>query len=88
MLLATTVAWRWPWVGTGLFIGWAVSYLAVAFGSFPPSVCLFVAGLPTLLDVLFPLNWLRRDQLRAEATHPPTAGSPALLDVLESCRTR
>lgn len=71
LLVGILFAWRWEWVGTLFLTGWAVWYLATAWGQFAFSVYLLLAGLPFAVGLLFLLNWLYRGEL-----HPGTLAAP------------
>jgi len=58
------IAWRWPLIGAVLFGALAAVYVAWAWGRFPFSVYLFIAGPVLLVSVLFLLNWIYGAQLR------------------------
>lgn len=64
LLGGITLAWRWEWVGALILGGWAIFYVASAWGSFGFSVYLTVAVLPFVLGMLFLLNWLYRAEVR------------------------
>ena len=68
ILIALAVAWRWEWVGALLFAALGVWYLVMAGGKVHWSALLFIAGPLLLLGVLFGVNWLLRDRLRAPAS--------------------
>jgi hypothetical protein len=72
LLVVLALSWRWPWVGTIGFIGFAVWYLAAFWAQFPASVYLMLAGLPFLLGLLFLVDWWYRGTLRMPSTraHP------------------
>lgn len=57
LLAAVVLAWRWPWVGTLAFWGFAIQYLIVFGGSFPWSVYVLLMGLPILIGLLFLMDW-------------------------------
>jgi hypothetical protein len=67
LLVGILIAWRWEWVGTLFLMGWAVWYLAMAWGQFPFSVYLLLAILPFTIGLLFLLNWWYRDELHQKA---------------------
>ncbi len=62
ILVALGIAWRWELVGAGLFLGLAVLYLITAGGRFPWSVYVIMCGPPTLIAVLFALDWQYRQR--------------------------
>jgi hypothetical protein len=56
--------WRREWVGAVLFLGWAVWYVASARG-FGWTVYLLIAGIPTIIGLLFLAGWVWRGSIRA-----------------------
>ncbi len=68
LLAGIILAWRWPWLGAIVFIGWGIGYVFRARG-FPLSVYVELAVLPILLGLTFLLNWIYRAELRK--TSPP-----------------
>ena len=67
ILLATAIyiAWKREWVGAVLFIGWATWYV-VFFRErdFPWITYAIIAGIPTLIGLLFLADWIWRKQIR------------------------
>jgi hypothetical protein len=61
ILLAITLAlaWKWEWVGTLAFWGWAIWYVFAARG-FHWSVYVLIAGIPALIGTLFLAGWFWR----------------------------
>ncbi len=57
--IAIAVAWRHEWFGAIMFIGWAIFYVTTMQG-FEWSVYLIIAGLPTLIGLLFLVDWIWR----------------------------
>src|SRR5689334_939618 len=57
LLAAVMLAWRWAWVGTLTFWGFAIVYLIVAGGTFPFSVYVLMVGWPLLIGTLFLFDW-------------------------------
>jgi hypothetical protein len=53
------LAWRWPWVGTVAFLGFALWYLAISWDDLPAalSAVLLLSGIPTLVAILYLLSW-------------------------------
>jgi hypothetical protein len=51
------LAWRWPWVGTVGYFGFAAWYVAT-FRGFDWSVYVLLAGIPAIIGVLFLVDWL------------------------------
>jgi hypothetical protein len=68
LLVALALSWRWPWAGGIGFVGFAAWYLAMAWGQFPVSVYLVLAGLPFLLGLLFLVDWWYGGVLRTQQT--------------------
>jgi hypothetical protein len=68
LLVVLALSWRWPWVGAVGFIGFAAWYLAAFWARFPASVYLALAGLPSLLGLLFLVDWWYRGALRIPST--------------------
>ncbi|MEZ4712947.1 MAG: hypothetical protein R3A44_37505 [Caldilineaceae bacterium] len=64
LLAGLAIAWRWPWVGALIFMGFAGWYLMQAWGQFPVSVYLVMAGVPFVVGVLWLLDWLYKPELR------------------------
>ncbi|MEZ4657013.1 MAG: hypothetical protein R2911_05530 [Caldilineaceae bacterium] len=64
LLIGLAIAWRWPWVGALIFMGFAGWYLMQAWGRFPTSVYLVMAGIPFVVGVLWLLDWLYKPELR------------------------
>jgi hypothetical protein len=67
LLIALAIAWRWEWVGALVFLGFAVWYLVQAWGQFPLSVYLVMAGVPFVVGVLWLIDWLYKPKL--QVTH-------------------
>jgi hypothetical protein len=64
LLIALALAWRWEWVGAVVFLGFSVWYMITAWGQFPWSVYLIVAGPPFLIGMLFLFNWWYKPKLQ------------------------
>ena len=64
LLLVLAVAWRWQRVGAALFAASAVAYVATAWGQFPLSTYLVIAGPMLLVAGLFLADWKYRDSPR------------------------
>jgi hypothetical protein len=65
VLIALAVAWRWEWVGAILFVALGAGYLIVAWGKFPWTTYLLIAGPSFLIGALFLVNWLCRAERRS-----------------------
>lgn len=64
ILIALGIAWRWEWVGGILFIGLGLLYIINAWGQFPWSVYLTIAGPALLIGLLFLVDWRYRAGLQ------------------------
>jgi hypothetical protein len=67
LLIGLAIAWRWEWVGALIFLGFALWYLVQAWGQFPLSVYLVMAGVPFVVGVLWLIDWLYKPKL--QVTH-------------------
>ena len=65
LLIGLAIAWRWEWVGALIFMGFAVWYVAMAWGQFQLSVYVMMAGVPFVVGILWLIDWLYRRELRA-----------------------
>jgi hypothetical protein len=65
VILVLAIAWRWEWVGAVSFIALALFYLAWSWGRFHWSAYAAISGTLFLIGLLFLLNWIFREQLRA-----------------------
>ena len=65
LAIAIYVAWKREWVGAALFIGWAIWYV-VSFRDrdFPWITYAIIAGIPTVIGLLFLADWIWRKQIR------------------------
>jgi len=64
MTIALILAWRWEWIGTVVFAGWAIFYVLTAKG-FPWTVYAIIAGLPFVIGIFFLFDWIYRKEIRA-----------------------
>jgi len=66
LALAIWIAWKREWFGAVLFIGWAIWYV-IFFRDrdFPWITYAIIAGIPTVIGLLFLAGWLWRKQIRA-----------------------
>jgi hypothetical protein len=64
LTIAVVIAWKHEWFGALLFIGWAIWYVSFMQG-FYWTVYVFIAGIPTLIGLLFLAGWIWRKQIRA-----------------------
>jgi hypothetical protein len=64
LIIILIIAWRWEWVGAVLFPCLGLVYIFWAWGRFPLSVYLIIAGPLFLLGFLFLFNWLHHAELR------------------------
>ena len=59
------LSWRREWIGAIIYVALAILYVILAWGRFPFSVFLIIAGSLVLTGALFMLNWLLRTQFRS-----------------------
>ncbi|HUW13609.1 MAG TPA: hypothetical protein VM537_28055 [Anaerolineae bacterium] len=71
ILIALAVSWRWEWVGAALFFALAIFYLVIFRGEVDWITFLLIPGPLFLVGVLFGVNWLLRDKLRAHTMDRP-----------------
>ncbi len=64
VLAVLAIAWRWEWVGAAGFAGLALWYANGTWSRHPDWV-LTIAGPLVIIAVLFLVNWLKHDQVRA-----------------------
>lgn len=64
ILVALAIAWRWERVGSILFVALGFLYIITAWGQFPWSVYLVVAGPAFLIGILFLVDWFYRTEMR------------------------
>lgn len=65
ILIALAIAWRWEWVGAILFAALGAAYVIVAWGQFPWTTYLIVAGPAFLVGALFLVSWLSPTELQS-----------------------
>jgi len=65
LAIAIALAWRWEWVGTVIFAGWAIFYIITAQG-LHWSVYVIIAGIPSMIGILFLLDWIYRKEIRLD----------------------
>jgi len=65
IVMVLLFAWRREWVGAVLFAGLAVFYLVATGGRQHWSAYAVISGGLVVLSVLFLLNWVYREQLKA-----------------------
>lgn len=65
VLLVLAVAWRWEWIGAVGFAGLAIWYAQGVWRRHPDWVAV-IAGPLLVIAVLFLVNWLKHDELRAK----------------------
>ena len=63
MTIALVLAWRWEWVGTVVFAGWAIFYVFTAHG-FHWTVYAIIAGIPFVIGIFFLFDWIYRKEIR------------------------
>jgi hypothetical protein len=59
LLAIVILAWRWPWVGGVGFLGFAAVYIAT-FRGFDWLTYVMIAGIPTLIGLLYLADWYVR----------------------------
>ena len=64
VLVVLAIAWRWEWVGALGFMGLALWY-AKGTWRHHPDWLLAISGPLVLLAILFFVNWLKHDEVRA-----------------------
>ena len=66
LAVAIYIAWKREWFGAILFIGWAILYV-VFFRDrdFPWMTYAIIAGIPTVIGLLFLAGWIWRKRIRA-----------------------
>jgi hypothetical protein len=64
LVVALIAAWKWEWVGAGLFTGLAASYASYVLPAHPDWAAT-IAGPLLLIAVLFLVNWIERRKVRA-----------------------
>jgi hypothetical protein len=71
VLIVLAMAWRWEWVGAAGFAGLALWYTSMVWRHYGwrchPDWVVVIAGPLVLLAVLFLVNWLKHDELRARS---------------------
>jgi hypothetical protein len=63
VLAVLAIAWRWEWIGAAGFAGLALWYAKGVWRHHSNWVAA-IAGPMALIAVLFPVNWLKHDELR------------------------
>jgi hypothetical protein len=66
VLIMLAIAWRWEWIGAAGFAGLAIWYAQGVWRRHPDWV-VTIAGPLVLIAVLFLINWLKHDELRARS---------------------
>jgi hypothetical protein len=61
------LSWRREWIGAILYVAMAILYIVWAWGRFPLSTYLIIAGPLVLTGALFMVNWLLRAQIRSDS---------------------
>lgn len=64
LTIAIVLAWRWEWVGTVVFAGWAIFYATTAHGQHWITYTI-IAGIPLVIGIVFLLDWVYRKEIRA-----------------------
>jgi len=62
LTIAIILAWRWEWVGTVAFAGWAIVYFTTARG-FEWFVYALIAGIPLIIGIFFLVDWVYRKEI-------------------------
>jgi hypothetical protein len=57
ILVVLAISWRWGWAAGILFLALGVWYVTTAWGRFPLSTYVVIAGPLILLGVLFEIEW-------------------------------
>lgn len=65
LVAALILAWKQEWIGAILYIGFAGWYIVETWGIFHWSVYLLMAGIPFVVGMLFAIDWIWREQIRA-----------------------
>jgi hypothetical protein len=63
LTVALILAWRREWIGALWFAGWAIFYVVTMRG-FPLTVYLIIAGIPSMIAILFLCGWIYRNEIR------------------------
>ena len=71
--LVVCVSWRREWIGALACAALAIAYIAWAWGRFPPTVYVFIAGPLFLVSVLYAVNWRLRKRATRSRTGPAKA---------------
>jgi hypothetical protein len=71
LIVVVLVAWKWEWVGSIAYMALAILYIITAWGRFPFSVYLIIAGPLLLNGLLFLLSWKYRFS-KPDANGPPS----------------
>ena len=64
VLVVLAIAWRWEWIGAAGFAGLAIWYAKGNWRRHPDWVVI-IAGPLLVIAILFLVNWLKHDELRA-----------------------
>ncbi len=67
IFLVLALAWRREWIATIAFAALGVLYIGWAWGRFPLTTYIVIAGPLFVMAALFYANWLRRSELRGTA---------------------
>jgi hypothetical protein len=65
LLAVLALSWRWEWVGAVAFSALGIYYLVSAWGRFPWSTLVLIAGPLLVLGILFALGWRQRKHCAA-----------------------
>jgi hypothetical protein len=61
------LSWHREWIGGIIFIVLGLMYVLSAWGMFPLSTYLLIAGPPVIIGILFLVNWQYRSVLRSSS---------------------
>lgn len=65
LAIGIALGWRWEWVGTVTFAGFALWYLGMSWNRFDLIGTLIMAGVPLVIGLFYLYDWLNRAQLKA-----------------------
>ena len=68
LLLTLAAAWRMEWIGAIVYAALGAFYIASAWGRFPTSVYVLIAGPLFVIAAMFLIGWLYRDEIRPAAS--------------------
>jgi hypothetical protein len=65
VVIVLIIAWCWEWLGAILFLTLALFYLVFGWERFHWTAYLVISGPLAIVGVLFLINWLYREELKA-----------------------